>query len=203
MKAYRLAHGAVECNDRGLFVGGVALLKRLDANAGFKPRAIEAINGELSRRYGAPIDAGSKLKGVEFVGSCLGRGELPLAQIGALMLRLPDPPLAIPKCGEEARVETAAALDAAGLLKDDDFNEKHPRTGEPPNRAWFANKPKDAPPQLPAKLEPPRWQRLLQGTLGWLEQKVGLRTFLDGLVGALAERVSFLSSLDEYVQSLS
>ena len=158
MKAYRLASGAVECDERGLFVGGVALLKQLDSRAGFEPRAIESINGELSRRYGAPIDAGPKVGGFEFVASCLKRGDLALAQIGALMLRFPDPPLAGQQCSEEGRVELAAALDAAGLLKDDDFNEKHPRTGEPPNRAWFARKPKNLPAGLPTEPEPPGWR---------------------------------------------
>src|SRR5579872_4276038 len=124
MKAYRLASGAVECDDRGLFIGGVALFKRLDTGAGFEPLAIETISGELSRRYGAPIDARAKLRGFEFVASCLGRGELTLAQIGALLLRFPDPPLAAPKGPEERRVELAAALDAARLLKNDDFDEK-------------------------------------------------------------------------------
>jgi hypothetical protein len=70
----------------------------------------------------------------------LTNGELARAQIATLLLQLPDPPSG----ASLDNVELARGLAACGLLKaDPDWDAKHPRTGTPPNRAWFANKPKE------------------------------------------------------------
>jgi hypothetical protein len=51
----------------------------------------------LSRRYGAPIDVGLNSEDLNSSRFAQGKGELTFAQIGALALRFPDPPLAAPK----------------------------------------------------------------------------------------------------------
>jgi hypothetical protein len=67
MNAYRLARGTVECDDDGLFVGGVALFRRGGESAGFEFRLIDAFHEDLRRRNGAAIDAASGLGGLKFV----------------------------------------------------------------------------------------------------------------------------------------
>ncbi len=207
MQTYRLGSGGVECDERGLFVGGVALLERDEASAGFEARGIEVINEELSRRYDAPIDAKGKLEGVAFVAHCLKRGDLALAQIGALMLRLPDPPSSASSGVEgrgSERFELFATLDASGLLKVGDWDEdEHPRTGAPPNPGWFAPKPKiqlasnDAP-QLPTRPEPRGWRLRVQSALAWLGRSGRFAALWMRVTAMAAERASFLVSLLEY-----
>ena len=67
-------------------------------------------------------------------------GELARAQIAALLLQLPDPPAAAgARLGDLERRRLALELAAGGLLKTDaDWDDKHPRTGAPPNPGWFA-----------------------------------------------------------------
>jgi hypothetical protein len=189
MNAYRLASGAVECGFGGLFVGGVALLSP-GANAEFAPRAIDLINDELSQRYGAEIDATSRLAGLKFVASCLKSGDLPRAQIGALMLRFPDPPQTLAKGqqGIEHWGRLEAMLDAAGLLKVSVWDpSKHPRLGAPPNRGWFA-------PTDPAT----RW---LRQTSGQLVRWVEVGAAFGHLALVVAEKSFDLFSLVDYGSS--
>ncbi len=72
----------------------------------------------------------------------MANGDLARAQIGALLLRLPDPPASVdspPGTLEKRRL--AHDLAACGLLKADaDWDDMHPRTGAPPNPGWFAPK---------------------------------------------------------------
>ena len=73
--------------------------------------------------------------------AALSNGELARAQIAALLLQIPDPPASAggrpDKLGESGA--SPDELVACGLLKADaDWDDKHPRTGEPPNPGWFA-----------------------------------------------------------------
>jgi hypothetical protein len=196
MGEYRLAKGAVECGEHGLSIGGVALLERRQDGGGFRPRDIAAINDDLSFRYGASIDAGSKAAGLAFIASSLAAGELALAQIGALMLRFPDPPAAGTNLEQSEGSELSAMLDVAGLLTRVWEDGKYLRLGGPPNAGWFAGKPKDAPPQPPAapEPEPPRWRRWL----GWLAGKSRIGPVWFRLSATVAERISTLGALIEY-----
>src|ERR1700742_1846942 len=92
VQAYRLASGGVGCDDRGLLVGGIALVKRCANGVDFEPRGIGAINEDLSQRYGGSVDVATRASGFLFVASHLQKGERVLSQIGALLLRFPDPP---------------------------------------------------------------------------------------------------------------
>ena len=153
----------------------------------FAPRAIESINGELSRRYGAEIDATSRLAGLELVASCLKSGDLPRAQIGALMVRFPDPPQVLAKGQQDiqhwSRLE--GMLDLAGLLKAGVWDpSKHLRLGAPPNRGWFA--PKD-----PVS----RW---LRQTSGWLVRSVEVGASFGRVALAMTLKANEVTALGEY-----
>ena len=136
---FRLRPGAIECDADGLRVGSVALLSR-DAKGAWARRDGDELNRELSKLYGLPLDCERKGRALDTVAAALTNGELARAQIGALLLRLPDPPpaaIAQPD-GLEKRLLVDGLL-ACGLLKADaDWDEKHPRTGAPPNPGWFA-----------------------------------------------------------------
>ena len=136
---FRLRPGGIECDAGGLRVGGVALLAR-DAKGAWARRDEGDLNRELSKRYGFPLDIGRKRGGVDTVAAALANGELARAQIAALLLQLPDP--SVSRDDQPDRLEKrrlADGLAACGLLKADaDWDEKHPRTGAPPNPGWFA-----------------------------------------------------------------
>ena len=142
---FRLCPGRIECDARGLRVGAVALLAR-EAKGGWTRRDERDLSRELSKLYGFPLDFAHMRRGVDAVAVALGNGEIARAQIGTLLLQLPDPPAsagAQPSALEKQRL--ARDLVACGLLKADaDWDEKHPRTGAPPNPGWFAPTSGDA-----------------------------------------------------------
>jgi hypothetical protein len=136
---FRLRPGGVECDPSGLRVGGVTLLAP-DAAGKWTRRDEGDLSRELSKLYGFPLDFGRKRGGVDAVAAALASGELARAQIAALLLKLPDPPASadLPGGASEKR-RLALDLVACGLLKvDADWDDKHPRTGAPPNPGWFA-----------------------------------------------------------------
>ena len=138
-RCFRLRPGEIECDAEGLRVGGVALLAR-DAAGAWRRRDARDLGRALSKRYGFPVAVECKQGGVDAVAAALTSGDLARAQIAALLLRLPDPPPSsgVPSDGMQ-KLRLAAELDACGLLKvDADWDEKHPRTGTPPNPGWFA-----------------------------------------------------------------
>jgi hypothetical protein len=141
-KTFRLRTGAVECDERGLRVGGISLLASAGAPLAKRSwRALPAAELDLamSRAYGFPIRAQKRTRAFEVVAEALNNGELARAQIAALLLQLPDPPV----LGRDAPngPDLAAQLEELGLLTKDWNPDEHPRTGTPPNPGWFA--PKD------------------------------------------------------------
>jgi hypothetical protein len=136
---FRLRPGRIECDAGGLRVGGVALLAR-DAKGSWSRRDEADLNSELSKLYGFPLDFSHRRKGLDAVAAALASRDLARAQIGALLLQLPDPPAsAASPAGALERQRLARDLVACGLLKADaDWDDKHPRTGAPPNPGWFA-----------------------------------------------------------------
>jgi hypothetical protein len=76
------------------------------------------------------------MPGLGTVAAALNEANLPLAQIAALHLRLPD------LVDRHARTRLAAEDVLIKSRQGNGWDEaKHPRTGTPPNRAWFAPKP--------------------------------------------------------------
>jgi hypothetical protein len=102
---HQIGHG-VFCDTDGLWVGEVALLERGSESASWCPRPTDDLDQDLSGCYGLPIGVKPKLRGLEAVARALSDGDLVLAQITTLHLRLPDPP-ALAK----------SVNDAAGLAK--------------------------------------------------------------------------------------
>lgn len=139
-RTFRLRPGAIECDANGLRVGGVALLAR-DAKGAWTQRDGGELNRELSKLYGLPLDCQRKGRALDAIAGALTNRELARAQIGALLLRFPDPPASA--SGHADGLEKRRLVDGlvvGGLLKADaDWDDKHPRTGAPPNPGWFAS----------------------------------------------------------------
>jgi hypothetical protein len=141
---FRLSENGTRCSEAGLFVGPVALLERSNqrnGNAGWSPRPLHELERDLQVLYGLPIDASAKRSGLATVAKGLTSGDLALAQVAAVLLRFPDPPLVKDGSGWPSP-ELAVVLRESGLIKWYWNPAEHPRTGEPPNPGWFA--PKDA-----------------------------------------------------------
>lgn len=141
---FRLNVGGVHCDERRLFIGGAAMLERSSRSGGregWAPRPAPALNRDLAACYGLPVDASAKRRGLTVVARALGRNDLALAQIAALLLQFPDPPSLTKDSSAQGAAALARQLIEAGLLKADWDAAEHPRTGEPPNPGWFA--PKD------------------------------------------------------------
>ena len=140
MRHFRLYRQGVDCDATGLVVGGIALLERARGTSGpWRVRARTELEDELSAAYRAPIDLERKLAGLGVVAEALTRNDLARAQVATLLLQFPDPPSMAKAAHGETLIEE---LFVSGLLKDDDFETKHPRTGTPPNPGQFAPKPK-------------------------------------------------------------
>ncbi len=138
---FQLRPGRIECDAGGLRVGGIALLAR-DAKGAWTRRDERDLNRELSKLYALPLDLGRMRRRIDAVAAALGNGDLARAQIGALLLQLPDPPASTgAQHGALEKRRLVHDLVACGLLKaDGDWDEEHPRTGAPPNPGWFAPK---------------------------------------------------------------
>jgi hypothetical protein len=137
-RIFKLSAKGVECDALGLRVGGIELLAR--EMQGWRVREPSETDSALSHLYGFPVETSAKRAGLDMIATALTNRELARAQIATLFLQLPDPPSG----ASVDNAELARDLAACGLLKaDPDWEAKHPRTGTPPNRAWFANKPKE------------------------------------------------------------
>jgi len=134
---YRLATDSdfgVRCNGSGLFIGATPLLERApnrNERPVWRPRPLADVNRDLSQSYGMPIAFAAKLGGVASIAWALDRGDLAHAQVTALLLRLPDPPI-LTKGGLKAHelAELAARLEESGLLSVGDGSSR-PSSGPP------------------------------------------------------------------------
>lgn len=144
VRPFRLRVGGVNCDKNGLRVGNVALLE-WSAREGWRPRDERKLAPELSAVYGFPVDPTSKREGLRSVADDLQSGKVESAQIGALLMRFPEPPSSIDVHSRAPeRAKLADDLVISGLLKaDTDWDALHPRTGVAPNPGWFANMPAD------------------------------------------------------------
>jgi hypothetical protein len=148
LRFFRLAGGGVTCGPDGLFVGGAPMLRRAhsDHDDAWTPRPVAERDEALAQVYGLPIDSATKQGRLEAVARALDRGDLALASIGAVLLRLPDPPALTKDAPPRDSAELAAQLAAEGLLKADWDPSKHPRVGAPPNPGWFSSTDAPSPP---------------------------------------------------------
>ena len=138
LAAKRGAEG-VSCDTDGVFIGGVPLLRSPRVgNSLWSVRPLVELNEELSIRYRLPIDIAPKAGGLGLIAAALNRGDVSMAAIAAVQMKVPDPPPVAKRT--ENSVELARRireLIRSGLLKF--WNPaQHPRAGAPPNPGWFA-----------------------------------------------------------------
>lgn len=118
----------LSCDERGVFLGGVPLLERVPDHAGNEHLASRP-SGDLSREfgliYGVPIDMGGKKGGLSTVANALNRGNLALAKIASVQMRLPDLPRF--SATNENAAKLVSLLRRGGLLKEEWDPAKHPR----------------------------------------------------------------------------
>jgi hypothetical protein len=121
------------CSEDGLFLGRTPLIERCGGTYVVRPKA--DLDRLLGRAYGGEAAAAPLMPGFSTVAAALGERNLPLAQIAAVHLRLPDLPDIFARTALEAEDQLikrgSAAWDEA----------RHPRTGTPPNPGWFAPNP--------------------------------------------------------------
>jgi hypothetical protein len=141
--------GGISCDAHGVFVDGVPLLRRECGTGYWTVRLLAEINEELTTRYRLPVDVTAKVGALALIAKALNRDDLALAAIATVQMQFPDPP-PLTKGAESADeiMRRALELHRSHLLKAEWDPTKHPRTGTPPNRAWFAPVPKETkPPQ--------------------------------------------------------
>lgn len=133
----------LSCTEDGLFFGQTPLLDRTDGI--FAPRSQGELARLLSQAHDAPVSVRDRMPGLASVAKALNRGDLCLARIAAVHLRLPDLPSPVAKLAIEFQDliidlerKDSPLLRRARLRKDDWDPGKHPRLGGPPNPGWFA-----------------------------------------------------------------
>jgi hypothetical protein len=144
LRMFRLADDGVRCDKTGLFIGAIPMVRRHARPGGresWSVRAIDELDEELSTLYGLPVALESRRTALAKIADALERGDLALAQIRALLLRLPEPPSLANDASARGSDELAQRLFESGLLKGGWDSAKHPRTQQPPNGGWFAAKP--------------------------------------------------------------
>jgi len=84
----------VSCDAEGAFVGAIPILNRLrkDGRDEWHLRDCEQLSEEISEHYGLPVDMSSKTGGLKAIANALNRGDVARAQIGVVLLGIPDPP---------------------------------------------------------------------------------------------------------------
>jgi hypothetical protein len=120
-------HG-LSCGRQGAFVGPIPLLKRVRDGAGresWQIRSIPELNLALSAGYGLPVDFVGKLGGIVMIVKALNEGNIALAQIATVQLRLPDLPRLTKgdALGGMETVTLASLLSQSGVLEIANQNE--------------------------------------------------------------------------------
>ena len=118
------------CSEDGLFLGRTPLIERRGGAYVVRPRA--DLDRLFGRAYAGDATAARVSSGLDSVAVALGQGNLALAQIAAVHLRLPD----LPDSAARAALEAEDLLIKRGSATWDEA--RHPRTGTPPNPGWFA-----------------------------------------------------------------
>ena len=89
------ARRGLSCNKDGLFLGPdcpLVTCENVDGVRSYRARPIEQINRVLSAGYGARIDLSARKGALDTIVGLLSKGELGMAQITALQMRLPALP---------------------------------------------------------------------------------------------------------------
>jgi hypothetical protein len=104
----------LRCDPDGLFLAGEALLER-DEECRFRPRSDADIRKILDSAYGAKTNWESRIRSVSVVAKALNNGDIALAMMAALLMRMPEP-------GGTIRI-----VDVDGVLAKAGFDPDEPR----------------------------------------------------------------------------
>ena len=133
---WRLSAGSEQnlglcCTEEGLFLGRTPLIERHDRGYAVRPQS----NLErLFKRLPAGADLDRLMPGLAVVKSALDEGNLCLAQIAAVHLRVPDLPDLPARTGLETEDRLIKAERGADMLARGGWDpDAHPRAGVPPN----------------------------------------------------------------------
>jgi hypothetical protein len=92
------------------------------------PRAVSELNREITALSELPIDLTCKMNGLNAVARALNAGNIALAQVAMLNLRLPNLPDRQKAAASASLLEIARGLWESGILKSAEFDPaKHPR----------------------------------------------------------------------------
>jgi len=120
-------HG-LSCDEDGVFLGGIPLMERVfdrSDRGHLAPRPADDLSREFGLLYGMPVDMAGKRNGLSAVANALNRGDLALAKIASVQMRLPDLPHFSAR--NESVVKLAFLLRRSGLMKEEWDPAKHPR----------------------------------------------------------------------------
>jgi hypothetical protein len=119
LRSFRLDHDinglGMSCDADGVHLAGVPLLHK--SERGFVPRPVPELQSLADAAYGAGLDASAIHRGLKASASALNRGDIGIAMMAALHLRLPDL--------EPARRSRLTAADER--LRKSNFNPAEPR----------------------------------------------------------------------------
>ena len=161
----------VSCDVDGAFIGDIPLLERTGAAySRWSTRPLAELNKQLSARYRLPVDISTKAGALNLIANALNRGDLAMAAIAAVQMRIPDPPPLIKRAESPYEIRHRAAELLRSRLLNFWDPAKHPRTGVPPNPGWFAptgEEPKSAT-VIPAAMDGKPWEKpvILEGEGG-------------------------------------
>src|SRR6185437_15066717 len=87
-------HG-LSCDERGVFLGGVPLMECVLDRTGKRrlmPRSADDLSHEFGMLYGVSVNMSGKCNALSTIANALNRGDLALAKIASVQMRLPDLP---------------------------------------------------------------------------------------------------------------
>lgn len=124
------------CTEDGLCLGRTPLIERSAGGYVVRPRTDL---DRLLKCSSAAADLEGLMRGLRAVKSALDENNLPLAQIAAVQLRIPDLPGFHARALLEGEDRLLKAECGNDLLARADWDPgQHPRAGTPPNPGWFA-----------------------------------------------------------------
>lgn len=115
----------VSCDAEGAFVGAIPILARLRKNGRdeWQLRDCEQLSEQISMHYDLPIDMSSKTGGLRAIANALNEGDVARAQIGTVLLGIPDPPpLSKGDVARDQRIMLVRDLHWSGMLKWDSYD---------------------------------------------------------------------------------
>jgi hypothetical protein len=110
----------VRCDEGGMSVGATPLLERATGardRGAWRPRPLADLDRDVSEAYGFSVTCAAKLAGLASVAHALNDGDVARAQVAALLLRFPNPPVVTKTSRSRGEfTDLVSRLKASGLL---------------------------------------------------------------------------------------